>query len=322
MFKGVGFALGACFIWGLIFVVPQFMIGFSSIEVALGRYLVYGVISALIFIKSMFGERTRYPLSIWLKALNFSLICTIAYYTFVVLALRYSTPAICALILGISPITIAFLGNWQQKEISFRSLIIPSILILTGLTVINFPHLESGDSPSSYMLGLMFGFLALAAWSWYAVANSQFIKQGEVSSSDWSTLIGVATLLWVIVFTAFLGFFFEDQLHLEKYFVFNEELIRFLIGSAILGILCSWVGAFLWNKASLHLPVSMAGQLTVFETLFGVIFVYIASESLPTFMDSIGMGILLAAIVYGITVFTKKKGIVEEELVLPPAGTH
>ena len=95
MFKGVVFALGACFIWDLIFIVPQFMSGFSSIEVALGRYLMYGVVSSLFFCKSLFQKTCRYPRSIWIKALYFSLISTIGYYTFVVLALRYSTPAIC-----------------------------------------------------------------------------------------------------------------------------------------------------------------------------------------------------------------------------------
>lgn len=30
MIKGIAFALGACFIWGLIFIVPQFMNGFTS----------------------------------------------------------------------------------------------------------------------------------------------------------------------------------------------------------------------------------------------------------------------------------------------------
>jgi len=32
--KGIFFVLAACFIWGLIFVIPQFMEGFSSIEIA------------------------------------------------------------------------------------------------------------------------------------------------------------------------------------------------------------------------------------------------------------------------------------------------
>ena len=121
MFLGVAFALCACFIWGLIFVVPQFMEGFSSIEIALGRYLLYGIISLLIFCKSKVQGSCHYSRPIWIKAIYFSLILTIVYYTFVVLSLRYSTPAICVLVLGLSPITIAFYGNWKQREIAFVS---------------------------------------------------------------------------------------------------------------------------------------------------------------------------------------------------------
>ena len=308
MLLGVVYALGACFIWGLIFVVPQFMSGFSSIEIALGRYFFYGMLSLLLFCKSKFRKSYHPPFSIWVKALYFSLISAIIYYTAVVLSVRYSTPAICAIVLGISPITIAFYGNWKQKETTFRSLIIPSLLILVGLVVINVPHLINNAAPSSYFLGLTAGFVALLAWSWYVVANSRFLKHHpEVRSSEWATLMGVATLFWVVVFAAFSALFFKDQLHIEKYFTPSPELTNFLMGNAILGLLCAWVGGFLWNKASLHLPVSLAGQLTIFETIFAVIFFYAIAKHMPPLLESIGVGILLIAILYGIRQFARRK---------------
>lgn len=285
------------------------MTGFSALEVALGRYLVYGIISLCIFFKT----RVHHPRSIWTRALYFSLISTIGYYTFLVLALRYSSPAICALILGISPITIAFYGNLIQKETPYKKLIFPSILILIGLVLINLPHLLSNPAPTQYVLGLVFSLLALASWSWYVVSNARFLKHHpKVHSSDWSTMIGVATLFWVALFAAILGIFFAHHLNLEKCFFSNEEFIRFIIGSCILGILCSWVGAFLWNLASVRLPVSLAGQLTIFETIFGVIFVYLVSWSLPSILEIIGIVILFLAVVYGIKQFARKKMYTKE----------
>ncbi len=308
MFKGISFALSACFIWGLIFVVPQFMTGFTSVEVALGRNLVYGIISSIFFCKLIFQGRCKYSRAVWIKVLYFSLVSTMGYYTCVVLALRYSAPAICTLILGISPIAIAFYGNFKEKETTFRSLIVPSALILIGLIIINIPHVEACASISGYILGLGCTFLALIGWSWYVVANARFLKDNpEVSSSDWSTLIGVVALFWVGVFALGLGVFFDNQLQIEKYLTPSPELTSFLVGSAILGVLCSWVGAYLWNKASLHLPVSLAGQITIFETIFGVLFVYIVESHMPPLMEGIGIAILLIAIVYGIRQFAKKK---------------
>ena len=127
---GLIYALSACFIWGLIFIVPLFMQGYGAMEIALGTIRHFmGRFSVFIFFK----RRCRYPIAIWLKALYFSLASSFAYYTFVILAVRWASPAICALILGLSPITIALYGNWKEKECSYRSLIIPSVLILAGL---------------------------------------------------------------------------------------------------------------------------------------------------------------------------------------------
>ena len=116
MIQGILFALAACFIWGLIFVVPQFMAGFSSIEIALGRYFTYGIASFLFFIKGFFSKKYRYPFSLWKKTLLFSFMSTIGYYACVVIAMRNTSPAICALILGLSPIIAALYGNWSSRR--------------------------------------------------------------------------------------------------------------------------------------------------------------------------------------------------------------
>lgn len=304
MLKGIIFALAACFIWGLIFVVPQFMEGFSAIEVALARYLFYGLISAAIFLKTGSHKKGRYPRAIWIQSLYFSFASTIFYYTFVVLSLRYATPAICALVLGISPITIALYGNYREKECSFKSLLVPSLLILIGLIIINAPYLTASDASSNHVLGILFSFLSLLAWSWYAVANSRFFKVNpEISCNEWSTLVGVATLFWVALFGLVLGLFFTDLVDVSKYNLLsgdNRQLINFLIGGSILGIICSWIGAFLWNSASVRLPVSLAGQLTIFETIFGLIFVYILKQEIPPLFECVGIVFFSFAIYLGI----------------------
>lgn len=298
MKRGIFFALLACFIWGSIFIIPQYMQGFTSIEIALSRYLFYGLISLLLY----FLQRiTSYPRAIWYKALYLSATSTIVYYLFVVLSLRFATPAICALILGISPITISFYGNWKRREISFTKLLFPSLLILIGLAVINMPPLLKSHSPSTFLLGVLCSFSALASWTWFAVENSLFLKKHpEIPSSDWSTLMGVATLLVVITATLLCLLFFPSQISFHKYTTLNSDLIHFLIGSALLGIFCSWIGAYLWNRACTVLPVSLAGQLTLFETIFGVLFIYALNREFPPPLECIGIALLLGAILFGI----------------------
>lgn len=298
MFKGIFFALAACFVWGFIFIIPQFMAGFSSFEVVLGRYFFYSLISCLIFVKEGFP---RYPFRIWMKAFVFSFASTIFYYMCLVMALRYCDAAICALVLSISPITIAFYGNWMESEGDFRRLILPSILILLGLVIINVPHFHAANSVSDYSLGLLCSSFSLLTWSWYVVANSRFLKRNpEMKSTNWSTLVGVVTVFWVLLWALFSFLFFSDQIQWDKYKSFDTELLHFVGGAMFLGFICSWLGAYLWNRASFYLPVSLAGQLTIFETIFGLVFVYLLAQNLPSSSECFGIVLLLGAVVYGI----------------------
>jgi drug/metabolite transporter (DMT)-like permease len=297
MFKGIAYALSACLIWGLIFIVPQFMVGFSPFEVALGRFICYGSISLLVLAKMKIFQGVRYSFAIWLKATFFSLFATMGYYTCVVLSVRNASPAMCALILGISPITIAFYGNWKQREISFRKLIFPSVLIIIGLLIINAPHLSMSEAPSTYIIGLIAAFLALIEWSWFVVANAKFLKDHpEISSTEWCTLIGVTSLFWVALMGT--GLILFEGIDLYKYS--SSMLVHFVIGCSVLGFLCSWVGNSLWNRASFYLPVSLAGQLSIFETIFGLLFFYFLEWRIPPQFEIWGIALLLIAIAYGI----------------------
>lgn len=51
MIIGIIFALGACLIWSLTFVIPGLLKGFSGTEIVVFRYLFYGVASLSLLIK-------------------------------------------------------------------------------------------------------------------------------------------------------------------------------------------------------------------------------------------------------------------------------
>ncbi len=306
MFRGVIFALFACLIWGSIFIVPQFMQTFTPFEIALGRYLFYGLASFFLFLKGFLQGKMRYDYAAWIKALYFAL-SSLIYYSCLVFGIRLSSPAICALILGISPVTIALYGNLREKEISFRSLFLPSLLILIGLLIINIPHVSSC---SNYFWGIFFSLLALINWSWFAVANARFLKDNpKISSSNWATLLGVANLVIVGGLLIFLKVIFPNHLNLTSYLTLTPEMIHFLAGSAFLGVACSWVGSMLWNKACLYLPISLAGQLMLFETVFGVLLFYILEQRLPPLLEVVGIVVLMGAIVFSLRTFSKEKSL-------------
>ncbi|GGP08428.1 hypothetical protein [Oceanobacillus neutriphilus] len=48
-FLGVIFGMVAGAAWGLAFLIPNMLSAFSSLEITLGRYLMYGLYSLLLF---------------------------------------------------------------------------------------------------------------------------------------------------------------------------------------------------------------------------------------------------------------------------------
>ncbi len=295
--KGIAYALGACFVWGLIFVAPLFMEGFSPIEIAIGRYTVYGSLSLAILLRAMIHGACSYPFSIWIRAVAFSFVLSLGYYPALILSIRYANAAVAALISGLAPIAIAFYGNWRERECNFRTLLLPSVLILCGLVLINVPHLHASEVPGDYLIGLGCALLSLCAWVGYVVANSRFLKSNpQVEASHWTTLIGVGTLFWTVVSVLIIGFFYLEYFEPQYYSINDPEFISYIVGCIVLGLICSWMGQFFWNKASTYLPVSLAGQITVCETIFALGFVYAVEQRFPPQKEVLGIILFLFAI--------------------------
>jgi drug/metabolite transporter (DMT)-like permease len=144
---------------------------------------------------------------------------------------------------------------------------------------------------------------------WYVVANSRFLKQHPaITYSDWATIMGTVTLAWVLVFAA-VALILAPAEHQEKYWVLDERLLSFLIGGSILGFICSWLGTYLWNLGSQRLPISLAGPLTIFETIFGLLFVYLAEQNLPTLAEIIGIITILSGVGMSLSIFHKPKEV-------------
>jgi len=51
--SGVLAGLGAGALWGLVFVAPRMVQGYSSVDLAAGRFVAYGAVSALLVLWAM-----------------------------------------------------------------------------------------------------------------------------------------------------------------------------------------------------------------------------------------------------------------------------
>ena len=111
----------------------------------------------------------------------------------------------------------------------------------------------------------------------------------NVSSQDWSLLLGVVTAAECLVLAvpAFLLWPFPHD---------QGAWMRFLGVSFGIAVLASVIGNGLWNSASRRLPLTMTGQLVVFETLFALVYSFGWERRLPTPLEGCAIIAMLAGV--------------------------
>lgn len=302
MIKGIILALSACFLWGLVFVIPKYLYGFSPAEIAFTRHFFNGALSLAIFGALCLKKEMRYSKFLWLKAFQFSLIVNILFFIFVVMGVQLADAAITTLIVGVAPITIAFYGGLKEGNCNFKTLTLSGIFIFIGLFLINAEDLLNSNTSlttNNYALGILFAALGLVAWTWYIVANTQLLKaHPTLSHFEWASMLGVATLFWVVLGYTILTLFILEPSQLQKYTSFSDEFNVFLLGTSFLGFFSSWLGTYLWNSGCTSLPISVSGSLSIFQTLFALVFVYVLEQKMPSIMEISGISIIFLAILY------------------------
>jgi len=308
---GVLLGLGAGLLWGTVFVAPQLLPSFGPVEVALGRYLLYGVFSAGLLVAWGLLRSGRKSLlatgkKAWPLALAFAFSGNVGMYLLLVVGIRLAGAPVATALIGTVPVTVAVAGNLLEREFLWRRLALPLALILPGLLAINL----AGAGPvapagGGRLLGLLCVLGTVGLWTFYGVANARFLRANpSVSGLAWSTMVGVATLALVVLAVPLVALLDPGAVGFGQLLHPGARLAWFLAVSAFLGVVVSWGGTLLWNGASSRLPTSLAGQLVVSEILTGLFYVFVANGRLPSVLELAG----IIAVVSGVTVGIRRVG--------------
>jgi drug/metabolite transporter (DMT)-like permease len=302
MLTGILCAIAACACWALVFVVPEFLVGFHAVEISLVRFLFYGFISFSCIITTKRRLFSKKHLPDWKTASFLALISTILSYTGTVYNVQFSGSTIATLVFGMAPITIALAGNWHKKEYPLQRLLLPLALMILGIFLAKFKGFNTqSESVAPYLLGIFLGLIGLSCWTWFVVANSSYIKEHEnLSVSDWALMLGTSTFFLCIVIGAFLPIFAGVR---ERFSTFTIELKDFLIAGLLLGSIGTWLALFLWNYAAKKIPISIAGQLAILETVFALIYIFIIERRLPSLPEFGGIFFMISGILLGFKLF-------------------
>jgi drug/metabolite transporter (DMT)-like permease len=308
--RGVVYAIIACFLWGFIFVIPSMITEFSSLEIVLGRYITFGIISSFLLFRKGFETVRLFSYRDWTLAFLFAFGSNVLYYLGIVLSLDLASPPVTVVIAGLAPIVVALYGNWHVREISYKNMILPCLWIFSGLILVNYSDLMNVRATSSiqaYIIGVTLAFLALFSWCAYAVHNARFLKKRPgLPPESWVSVLGVCAMLSSLFLWIVFALLDTNKVQVQHYIVWSSALRDYLLGVGFLGIISTWLAFFFWNRAGIYLPVSMLGPLVIFEFVFGLLMIYIFEWRLPTWQVIIGVLLLLSGTLYALYTFKKK----------------
>ena len=141
-------------------------------------------------------------------------------------------------------------------------------------------HRRFSNSAAAQIFGLLFAIGALASWTSYAVGNSRWLSRlPSVSAQDWNLLTGLVTGAQALVLVP-IAILTDTGSHESGAWA---QLAGVSIGVAVLA---SVVGNGLWNRMSQLLPLTLVGQMILFETLFALIYGFLWEHRLPTMLGS------------------------------------
>jgi drug/metabolite transporter (DMT)-like permease len=289
---GIGASILAGAFWGLVFLTPELTRGFAPVQLSAGRYLAYGLVAAALLARSWRTLAGSLSWRDWRTLAWLSFAGNIIYYVFLANAVQLGGVAMTSLIIGLLPVTVTLAGRRDADAAPLLRLLPSLALGVAGLVCISWQSLSAPrhGSMQASLIGLLCAAGALVSWTLYAVGNSRALARLKgVSAHDWSLLVGVVTGAQALLL-AVPAFVMHPGAHTPSAWLYFGGIVT------TVAILCSVVGNALWNHASRLMPLTMTGQMIVFETLFALLYGFIWEQRLPTGLEWLAMALLIAGV--------------------------
>jgi len=278
---GIFCGMGAGALWGLVFLAPEIVPGFSPLEQAIGRYLAYGLMSVLLVaprwraIRPLLTPRILWALA-WL-----ALAGNLFYYVLLVSAVQMGGIAMTSLVVGFLPVAVTIVGSRQAGAVRLRHLAPSLLLCVAGALCIGWQAIvmPGGGAVATRIIGFACAVGALISWTAFAIGNAHWLRRMDgITSQEWNFLIGLATGAQALLFlplVPWLGSGTHDA----------ADWTRFAAVVIAVALFASIVGNALWNRMTRLLPLTMVGQMILFETGFALLYGFIWEARLPTALE-------------------------------------
>lgn len=295
---GIGFGAAAGAAWGFVFLAPELARDFSPLQLSAARYLAYGLVALALIAPRWRALAPRLGRAEWMALVRLSLLGNIVYYVLLANAVQLGGVAMTSLVIGFLPVAVTLIGSQGHGAVPLRRLALTLALGVAGIACVAWQALGiPSEAPAAHRLtGFLCALGALAAWTAYAVSNSRWlVRLDHVSSHDWSLLTGLVTggLALLLAVPAFMGSSLSDHT--------GTQWGRFIGVAAGMAVVASVLGNAFWNRASRLLPLTMIGQMILFETLFALLYGFLWEARWPTALEALAMVLVSASVLAGIS---------------------
>lgn len=302
MLFGVLCGIATCALWGLTFVVPRAIAPFTTLDLTVARYGLFALTSIALMVHPRFrprGIRFR-PM---VTALLLGGVGYVGYFISVAYAVRFAGAAIPPLVIGTMPVILALIANLRDRSVSWRLLALPLALIAAGIAWVNiavFAATPAGDR-TMIAYGIASATIGLVLWVVYGLASTATMQSPDAPDIlQWTGLQGIGAGLGSLVLI--------PMTSLNTPITYSDiDLLRFILWALIMGLAGAWLATLLWMIASKRLPLALAAQLIVAETVFGLIFGFVFEQRLPTVAEAGGSLLQLAGVGMAIAIFSRMK---------------
>ena len=295
MLFGIGNGVASGALWGLVFLAPAVLGSFSPLQLAAARYLVYGLVAVILLVPRWPALRAHIGKADW-KALTWlSLLGNLVYFVLLSICVQWSGGGGAARIVGMGPVLVAVVGAREPGAVPLSRLAPALLLCVAGVVLMGYEAIASTHVQATVtqrFIGLLCGVGALLSWTAYSVGNNRWLaKVPNVSGHDWSLLTGVATG-GLALLLAPLAFADGGAGHSGR------EWLGFWAMAAAVAVFASILGNACWNRASRALPLTLGGQMIVFETLFGLVYGFLWQQRWPVAVEVLAAFCLLAGVIW------------------------
>jgi drug/metabolite transporter (DMT)-like permease len=291
MLIGILAGLATCALWGLTFIAPRAVEPFTAWDLTVARYGVFGLASGLLMLHRRFRPtgipREQIAIGLSLGGLGY-----VGYFIFAAYAVKWAGATLPPLIIGTMPVITALIANRRERAAEWRHLVLPLVLIGTGLLVVNFTAVAGARETDRevVLLGTIMATVALLIWVAYGLVNGAVMRGAAPPDAlRWTGLQGLGAAIGSAAL-----------LPLTSFAETSAGLGNFIAWGLALGLAGSWLATWCWVIASRSLPLTLAAQLIVAETVFGLLYGFLYEARWPHLSEWMGCTLQIAGVCLGI----------------------